>query len=820
MNAIQGSLKILINLFSAEETNKVEQKFQNAISNGDFDLINKIGNERLKAVLPNGELPLNYAIRQSQPTSIQALLKLGADPTLCDDQNLNAISTAYYKKDYEIADTLLKHVMKDLKFAQKMQSKSISSKQIMHTVDYVHTFQNTVLRISNLISQKLEKQKQEDLELTELVNELVTPESITDILRSSKEGQSYLHIATLLGDKGIVEKLLVEAPGSKLIQSKDIHGLTPLHYAAALGRLDIMKIMIEKGAQLQESDIDTISHFSLLAGKFNQQSPFAISKYDIATCACLIALWSAQLLPSQFINPRALQALQFTNQIPLIFNFDKSALLLPLLSFVGMNASLLSQNLEIVSLGTSAFLTMNLAYNTFQGLRSCWRNASLDYGKGLLKAAVVYAPKLVLSFNQLRNLGQRFELFSPTHKTQLQALNERDVKCFRLSMKNGKNLNQCFEKSSNIYSRCITQSNVEQCQEATIKFQNYFLRTESAAYDNHCTSYDGDRHQECQNKVKDWKDRCYYSDPGSEGCEKAEKTFKESAEKGFEPNYLDQYWRNDFKSKNENYTCPSEDGDDGEECYYKKNQWIYQCNSDINSEMCKKAEGDFQKAIKNNFVPDYQDEFWRLKALNKFFDCTAYKNVIDADCNYRGGHWEYLCSSEYQPNGQIDCEYKQLNWKQHCKQDLHSEACVKAEKIFQTSVLNDFKPNKKDHFWRQKLLERAFTSPISGDYFFNKYRNWYQECKANINSNNCKNAEQSFEHMLQFEFRKSESQECREAKAKITSNQNSKLKEVQKVYRQKARDLHPDKNPVKNPANKPFIQLAADYEEFRKKCGV
>lgn len=251
-------------------------------------------------------------------------------------------------------------------------------------------------------------------------------------------------------------------------------------------------------------------------------------------------------------------------------------------------------------------------------------------------------------------------------------------------------------------------------------------------------------------------------------------------------------------------------------------KWIVgQCNSDVNSEMCKKAEGIFQKAIKNNFVPDYQDEFWRLIALNKVFDCTAYKEVIDPDCNYKGGHWEYLCSSEYQPNGQTDCEYKLLNWKQHCNQDLHSEACKKAEEIFQTSTLTDFKPNMKDDFWRQKSLRRVFTgftSPIAQDYFFKKYSRWYQECNVNINSNNCKNAEQAFEHMLQFEFRKSDSQECREAKAKITKQ--STLDAVKRAYRKKTLGLHPDKNPDSNGTNEAFIQLTADYEEFKKKCGV
>lgn len=88
----------------------IADEFQAAIAKGNADEISRLGKEYISTPLPNGELPLNYAIRQSQRASIQALLQLGADPFQYDDQHLNAIATAYYKDDHPLVLDLLHHV--------------------------------------------------------------------------------------------------------------------------------------------------------------------------------------------------------------------------------------------------------------------------------------------------------------------------------------------------------------------------------------------------------------------------------------------------------------------------------------------------------------------------------------------------------------------------------------------------------------------------------------------------------------------------------------------------------------------------------------
>ena len=250
-----------------------------------------------------------------------------------------------------------------------------------------------------------------------------------------------------------------------------------------------MKMLIDKGANLQSHNEEEVSCFALLAVNLNQQSPLSITKYDAAIFLCSLVLWSTQLLPSQMIDPRLLQTLQLTQYSSLLFNFNKSALLFSLVSFIGINASLISEDLNFVAVGVSAALTMNLAYHTFQGLRSCWRNSSLGYGKALLKTTVVYAPKVTLSFNQLRGFGQKLGILSQTIKTPLEKLNERDIKCVKFGRDQGIIPSKCFEKSLEAYSSCIADPDSISCKETEIALQDYLLRPQENTYEGHCTDW-------------------------------------------------------------------------------------------------------------------------------------------------------------------------------------------------------------------------------------------------------------------------------------------------------------------------------------------
>src|ERR1700733_4345425 len=96
-----------LNYFSCQRKSP-EVEFQEAIANGNVQRLNELGNNNIHRSLPNGELPLNYAVKRSNLVAAQALLKLGADPLNCDAQHLNALSIAYFKKDYKLVEELFK----------------------------------------------------------------------------------------------------------------------------------------------------------------------------------------------------------------------------------------------------------------------------------------------------------------------------------------------------------------------------------------------------------------------------------------------------------------------------------------------------------------------------------------------------------------------------------------------------------------------------------------------------------------------------------------------------------------------------------------
>ena len=62
------------------------------------------------------------------------------------------------------------------------------------------------------------------------------------------EGQTPLHLAATIGNSEIVKHMIFH--GAAYLEAKDGYGNTALHFAAAaFGKLNVIKILIENGAQ-------------------------------------------------------------------------------------------------------------------------------------------------------------------------------------------------------------------------------------------------------------------------------------------------------------------------------------------------------------------------------------------------------------------------------------------------------------------------------------------------------------------------------------------------------------------------------------------
>ncbi len=71
------------------------------------------------------------------------------------------------------------------------------------------------------------------------------------------DGQTALHIATIQGDTGIVDYILNDKTSARtqdILQAQDITGATPLHEAVRYGRVDIAKLLLSHGAQVDALD--------------------------------------------------------------------------------------------------------------------------------------------------------------------------------------------------------------------------------------------------------------------------------------------------------------------------------------------------------------------------------------------------------------------------------------------------------------------------------------------------------------------------------------------------------------------------------------
>ncbi|MGI5071240.1 ankyrin repeat domain-containing protein [Treponema pectinovorum] len=87
------------------------------------------------------------------------------------------------------------------------------------------------------------------------------------------DGQTPLHIATILGHTGVVSYLLNEKTyvrQTDLLQAQDIAGSTPLHEAVRYGRVEIAKLLLSSGAKVDALDAVGKTPFLLIIPRESQ----------------------------------------------------------------------------------------------------------------------------------------------------------------------------------------------------------------------------------------------------------------------------------------------------------------------------------------------------------------------------------------------------------------------------------------------------------------------------------------------------------------------------------------------------------------------
>lgn len=90
-------------------------------------------------------------------------------------------------------------------------------------------------------------------------------------LNRDEEGCAAVHYAAEIADARLFAQVLAADPS--LVDSQDNHGFTPLFVAVTAGHTDIVKLLVQKGAQLDHVDFDkhTAVHWAVVSGQVCRQ---------------------------------------------------------------------------------------------------------------------------------------------------------------------------------------------------------------------------------------------------------------------------------------------------------------------------------------------------------------------------------------------------------------------------------------------------------------------------------------------------------------------------------------------------------------------
>jgi ankyrin repeat protein len=545
----------------------------------------------------NGDLPLAAAVKSKHSSSVKVLLELGASPTQRDDQLLSAIDYALLMQDQQqIAEILHHFISEDLSSIQTMLQNPYALNQARDGLAEIQKIQTELTKINAtyypiLFKAVMQKDKA-------LVASILAQPNI-NVAECTSTGQSILHIAIATGDAEILDQCLAHSSAKGLVNLPNNKGRTPLHFAAALGRLDMMRSLSAKGANLRQTDNNQITPLALLAVSAEQKDPLKISKLELFIFLSTTALWSTQFIPLQGMRwqtyVKIMDAITLLNGLTSAINFlstfnskrEFAAYLLAAASI--FNAILASSSLHLWS-GIGAMNIALGARKVFNGLRSCWRNAALGKGRALLKAVVAYGPaaKMAVNNTSLLLTGNLDALLSTRQIDQINFLARRGL-CTQTSYRS-EDTKQCMDKLWKTVQLCDIDNSSLECTNAGAQFESFVKEMQAFKLrEDLC-----ERSSSIQTHVEQCIDKSLKifqscgTDPSSEECQNTGDQFLE---------FLNRMrFYNQKKDVFAGMDCFS--STQPQKCYEALENYQNQCAVDLNSQECREAESILKKILK------------------------------------------------------------------------------------------------------------------------------------------------------------------------------------------------------------------------------
>lgn len=376
--------------------------FQNAIKQGNTDLIQKLLSNGFLVdnPLPNGELPLHFAVRENKPDIVLALLEQNANPEIKDFQGLTAIDHAALMGNEGILASILgKKIGKDLKEIQeqiKSKGSAAHVNQLKSKIEKISTVnvekltplskaayegnldQLTHLSIANSVNDFdanglapihyaiLNNRK-------EAVNLLIKLGSRVDML--TRDGNSLLHFAALSGSKEILTDLI----NLKIdINHRNSTGTTALHYASAKDNLTVVELLVKNRANPYLNDNQGMSPLALIGTSAFQRDPLALSKAQAILFTTTVLFWLSATAESTgwmsseaafFVTVGSYVAANFAEFAILFTNLNKTWK-----KVLALSGFFILPGIPPLNIGFQAWNTYHVARSAFEGLKKSWNN--------------------------------------------------------------------------------------------------------------------------------------------------------------------------------------------------------------------------------------------------------------------------------------------------------------------------------------------------------------------------------------------------------------------------------------------------------------
>ena len=657
-------MSIFINIrsvFYQNETETLCKELISAINNDNGKLIrDRNFNVNAPLAFEDGDLPLIYAMKQRKLEAVKALLAKGADPALPDKNGLTASECAHLIGDEQLFLQILQHItQKNIESIDNAFASPEKRLEIQQTVDELRATYSTRSK-----------------EYSSLVNQVLND----DEMSSPDDNQLIFHHAVFSGSTDLLKECLALPKYKGLINQADNFGRTPLHYAAALQRFDLMQVLCSANADIQAKDHRGLTPVFFIAAGADKHHPLTVDNLSSLVFLATVAMWGTNLFLLKNIDWDIIQKINMVGEYAKSLQYWNSfSTWSGLLASASLDLAVMYALPDNVRLTYQALKIAAVAFSALNGVSSCWKNRSLGAIAALKKAVVVELPKFVTIGQWIHRVGASYSLWDESQSDQtlekLRRVHRRldaekvdfDDTPVQFGVEDGsinfdgKIDESLRERFTTVAIDCVDPSS-ENC---TIEKEKLIGKV-STIFANEAQCFVGSRSfktvPECQSKLAEAFTECMI-DPESLPCEQGAKNFVGWTKLVGENSSNTKYCENILDAGGEERQS--------KECLDNVVSSIATCA--FHKDACKTATADLKAYMERS----------------KYFEATFPSTEILSK----------------------DTPIEKIDYYESCFLSLNTQSCVKAENAYKQFVVEELKRKEESHFDQSDNLPKDDQLP-------------------------------------------------------------------------------------------------------------